>query len=53
MHAPPLPGVRGVCPECFLAEIEQAIAEEHPEMKRGDLFELVEEWLRAVNEKVH
>ena len=53
MHAPPLPGVSGVCPECFLAEIEQAIAEEHPEMQRGDLFELVEEWLRAVNEKVH
>ncbi len=52
MHAPPLPGVSGVCPECFLAEIEQAIAEEHPEMKRGDVFELVEEWLRAVNEKV-
>ncbi len=30
------PGVGGVCRECVLAEIEQAIAEEHPELKRGD-----------------
>ncbi len=30
------PGVGGFCRECLLAEIEQAIAEEQPERKRGD-----------------
>ena len=45
-------GVSGVCRECPLAEIEQAIAEEHPELKRGDVFELVQEWLRAEDEAV-
>ncbi len=39
------PGVGGFCRECSLAKIEQAIAEEHPEMKGGDVFELVCEWL--------
>jgi hypothetical protein len=34
-------------------ETEQAIAEEHPELERGDLFELVQEWLRAADEPVH
>ncbi len=36
-------GVGGFCRECFLAELEEAIAEEHPELKRGDVFELVQE----------
>ena len=27
------PGVGGVCRECLLAEIEQAIADEHPEVR--------------------
>ena len=36
------PGVGGFCRECFLAELEEAIAEEHPELKRGDVFELVQ-----------
>ncbi len=45
-------GVGGVCRECLLAEIEEAIAEEHPELERGDVFELVQEWLRAVEERV-
>ncbi len=40
------PGVVGVCRECLLAEIEQAIAKEHPELERGEVFELVQEWLR-------
>lgn len=31
------PGVGGYCRECYLAELEEAIAEEHPEMKRGCL----------------
>ncbi len=47
------PGVGGVCRECILAEIEQAIAEEHPELKRGDVFELVQEWLRTVDDRLH
>ena len=29
------PRVGGFCRECFLAELEEAIAEEHPELKRG------------------
>ncbi len=47
------PGVGCVCRECLLAELEEAIAEEHPELKRGDLFELVQEWLGAVEDVVH
>ena len=46
-------GVGGFCRECLLAELEQAIAEEHPEMKRGDVFELVQEWLMHEDERVH
>ena len=40
-------GVGGFCRECFLFGLEEAIAEDHPEMKRGDVFELVQEWLEA------
>ncbi len=47
------PGVGGVCRNCLLIEIEQAIAEEHPEMKRGDVFELVQEWLRLEDDRKH
>ncbi len=47
------PRVGGFCRECFLFELEEAIAEEHPELKRGDVFELVQEWLRAVDGSVH
>ncbi len=43
----------GFCRECFLAELEEAIAEEHPEMKRGDVFELVQEWLRLEADLAH
>ncbi len=45
--------VGGVCRACLLAEIEQAIADEHPEMKRGDVFELVCEWLRTEDDLAH
>ena len=31
----------------------KAIAEEHPEMKRGDVFELVQEWLRLEDDLTH
>ncbi len=47
------PRVGGFCRECLLAEIEEAIAEEHPEMKRGDVFDLVCEWLRTDDDSVH
>ena len=47
------PGVGGFCRECLLAELEEAIAEEHPELERGEVVELVQEWLRAVDEVVH
>ncbi len=47
------PRVGGFCRECFLAELEEAIAEDHPELKRGDVFELVQEWLRVVDQAVH
>ena len=47
------PGVGGVCRECYLAELEEAIAEDHPEMKRGDVFDLVQDWLRTEDESVH
>ncbi len=45
--------VGGVCQECILMEVEQAIAEEHPELKRGDVFELVQEWLRLEDDPKH
>ncbi len=47
------PGVGGVCRNCVLIEIEQAIADEHPEMKRGDVFELVQEWFRTDPDSQH
>ncbi len=47
------PGVGGVCRECLLAEIEQAIAEEHPELERGEVLELVQEWLRLEDDHKH
>ncbi len=39
--------------ECILAEIEQAIAEEHPELERGEVLELVQEWLRLEDDLAH
>ncbi len=47
------PRVGGFCRECFLAELEEAIAEEHPELKRGDVFELVQEWLSLEDDRKH
>ncbi len=47
------PGVGGFCRECFFFELEEAIAEDHPEMKRGDVFELVQEWLRLEDDLAH
>ena len=35
----------GLCGECLAEEMEQANAGEHPELNRGDVFELVQEWL--------
>ncbi len=47
------PGVGGFCRVCFLGELEEAIGEDHPEMKRGDVFELVQEWLRGEDDLAH
>ncbi len=47
------PGVGGFCRECFLSELEEAIAEEHPELDRGEVFELVQEWLRLEDDLPH
>ncbi len=47
------PRVGGFCREGFLAELEEAIAEEHPEMKRGDVFDLVSEWLLREDDSLH
>ncbi len=47
------PGAGGVCRECMLTETELAIAEAHPEMKRGDVFDLVQEWLMQEDESFH
>ena len=46
-------GVGGFCRKCLLFELEEAIAEDHPEMKRGDVFDLVSEWLRTVDDPLH
>ncbi len=43
----------GFCRECILTEIEQAIAEEHPALERGEVFELVQEWLRLEDDLAH
>ncbi len=42
-----------LCWECLLAGTEQAFAKEHPELDRGEVFELVQEWLRTVDDPVH
>ena len=47
------PGVEGVCRNCLLIEIEQAIADEHPELDRGEVFELVQEWIRLEDDRKH
>ncbi len=42
--------VSGVCQECLLTEIERVIAEEHSELDRGEVFDLVQEWLIEADE---
>ncbi len=42
----------GACHECLLAEMEQVLLEENPEMKAGDVFELVQEWVRTGRQPV-
>ncbi len=46
-------GVGVACRECIPAEIEQAIATEHPELKRSNVFELVQECLRVEDDLAH
>ncbi len=50
---PRQPSVSGRCRKCYLAELEMAIAEAHPEMKRGDVFDLVQEWLMQEDGAFH
>ncbi len=45
--------IGGVCQECVLTEIEQGVAKEHPELDRGEVFELVQEWLMDEDEAAH
>lgn len=40
----------GFCRECFLAELEDVLAAEHPELNRDDVFELIQSWMAAVDE---
>ena len=43
----------GCCRECVLRAIEEHISEAHPEMKRGNVFDLVQEWLLKAGEPSH
>ena len=43
----------GVCRKCLLAEMEEMILEGHPEMCRGDAFELVQEWVLVGEDAEH
>ena len=36
---------RAVCSDCLLVEMEQVLLEENPQMKAGDVYELVHEWV--------
>ncbi len=45
--------VSGCCRECMMRAVEEHIAEAHPEMKRGDVFDLVQEWLLTAWEPSH
>ncbi len=35
---------RGICRECFQAEMEEMLLEQNPGLCRGDASELVQEW---------
>ncbi len=43
----------GFCRECMMRAVEEHIADQHPEMKRGDVFDLVQEWLLKTGEPEH
>ena len=43
----------GYCRQCVLRAVEEYPAEGHPEMKQGDVFDLVQEWLLAAREPSH
>ena len=46
-------GPGGLCRECFMQAVEDLLVEENPELCRGDAFELVQEWVRAVDGAVN
>ncbi len=43
----------GICSECFQAEMEQMLLEQNARMRRGDAFELVQEWARSAQGPEH
>ncbi len=43
----------GICREYYLAEAEQALAEEQPELDLEEILALVQEWLRTEDDSVH
>ena len=45
--------VSGCCRQCFGRAVEEYLADQHPEMKRGDVFDLVQEWLLRAGEPSH
>ncbi len=48
-----VPNVSGCCRECFRRAVEEYVARENPEMKRGEVFDLVQEWLLSSGERTH
>lgn len=46
-------GMGGICREYYLAEAEQALAEEQPELDLEEILALVQEWLRTEDESLH
>ena len=40
----------GFCRAGFLAELDDALAREHPELKRDDVFELIQSWLASAHD---
>ncbi len=48
-----VPNVSGCCRQCFGRAVEEYLLDQHPEMRRGDVFDLVQEWLLRAGEPSH
>ena len=44
---------KGMCRQCFLAELEDMLLEENPEMQRRDAHDLAREWAQRVDQPGH